>query len=636
MKRAVNYMRGPFFSSIPFFEFTFILVAGLLNFSCQNPDVDVPPPNILWITTEDISPNLGVYGDEFAYTPNLDVLAASGVTYTNAFATAPVCAVARSSIITGMYSPSIGTQHMRCEGRLPEGAHLYPAYLKESGYYVTNNSKTDYNLDLDPRAVWDESSNNAHWRNRTLPEQPFFSIFNFTTTHESRVNREDRYLDAIAELPEHLLKKAGEVPLPAYYPDTENVRTLWMRYYNIISAMDRQVGELLTQLEEDGLAESTIVMFYSDHGAGLPRHKRWSYDSGLRVPLIVRVPEKYKNYLPYEPGSYSDELISFIDFSATALHLAGIPVPEHFQGRPFLGGELEAQREYIYAGRDRMDERYDMQRVVRSDRFKYIRYYEPYKPYTQYMNTPEKGAIMQAIRASHNEEALPEAGQHMVASTKPVEALYDLDNDPLELTNLASDGNHVEILANMRRAHADWSDRIMDTGLIPETILRKWESDYEASIYDIMRRQGVNISEIRETAVGDKSVEALVASLAHENEAVRYWAAIGLGNKSSEVGEMDAVEAALEDAVPAVRIAAARALMLNGVTHRALTVLEDDLVHEDEWVRLLAAQVLDELDEQARPSLDALEVALGDSNRYVVRVVNRAVNQLKGTDNVVP
>ena len=620
----------------PFISFFFIAAAGLLNIACFTPEDNLPPPNILWITTEDISPNLGAYGDEYAHTPNLDALAASGVTYTQAFATAPVCAVARSSIITGMYSPSIGTQHMRCAGRLPEGVQLYPAYLKEAGYYVTNNSKTDYNLDLNPRAVWDESSSSAHWRNRTSPEQPFFSIFNFTTTHESRVNREDRYLDAIANLPEDLLKKAGEVPLPPYYPDTEAVRILWMRYYNIITAMDRQVGELLNQLEEDGLAESTIIMFYSDHGAGLPRHKRWSYDSGLRVPLIVHVPEKYKNYLPYEQGSYNDELVSFIDFPATALHLAGLPVPEHFQGRPFMGKKLDAQRVYIYAGRDRMDERYDMQRVVRNDRFKYIRYYEPYKPYTQYMNTPEKGAIMQAIRTSHNQNTLPEDGQHIVASTKPVEALYDLDNDPLELSNLANDVNYVETLAEMRDAHADWSDRIMDTGLIPETILRKWESDYDASIYDIMRRQGVNISEIRETAVGDKPVDVLLESLAHENEAVRYWAAIGLGNKASEVTGVGAIETALKDDVPAVRIAAARALMLKGVSSNALSVLEEDLEHEDEWVRLLAAQVLDELDEQARPSLNALEVALGDSNRYVVRVVNRAVNQLNGTDNVVP
>ena len=250
---------------------------------------------------------------------------------------------------------------------------------------------------------------------------------------------EERYLNAIADLPEQVLKKPGEVPLPPYYPDTEEVRELWMRYYNIISAMDLQVGELLQQLEEDGLAESTIIMFYSDHGAGLPRHKRWSYDSGLRVPLIVYVPERYERYLPYEPGTQSEELVSFIDFPATALHLAGVSVPAHFQGRAFLGEDLSDHREYVHAGRDRMDERYDMQRAVRSDRFKYIRYYEPYKPFTQYMNTPEKGAIMQAIRVSGKDGTLPDAGRHILAPSKPLEALYDLDNDPFELNNLANE-----------------------------------------------------------------------------------------------------------------------------------------------------------------------------------------------------
>ena len=614
----------------------FVFVASVLNLSCVNSSAPLPPPNILWITTEDISPHIGAYGDTYAHTPNIDVLAEQGVTYTNAFATAPVCAVARSSIITGMFASSIGTQHMRCAGRLPEGAQLYPAYLNEVGYYVTNNSKTDYNLDMDHRAVWDESSNRAHWRNRPDPNQPFFSVFNFNTTHESRVNQEERYLSAIQDLPEHLLKKPGEVPLPPYYPDTEEVRELWMRYYNIITAMDVQVGELLKQLEAEGLAESTIVMFYSDHGAGLPRHKRWSYDSGLRVPLIVRVPEKYKNYLPYEPGTQSDELVSFIDFPATALHLAGIPVPAHFQGRAFLGEDLSDRRTFVHAGRDRMDERYDMQRAVRTERFKYIRYYEPYKPFTQYMNTPEKGAIMQAIRESHEKGTLPEAGHHIVALSKPLEALYDLENDPFELDNLIEDSSFVEPLAKMRLAHASWSDRVKDTGLIPETILRKWEREYDASIYDVMRNRAINVSEIRETALGDQGIDALLVALTHENEAVRYWAAIGLGNKASEVKEGGAIEVALKDDVPAVRIAAARALMLIGYPSGARPLLETELAHEDEWVRLLAAQVLDELNELARPSIDSLKNALGDSNKYVVRVVNRALNKLEGTNNVVP
>ncbi|MEM7368362.1 MAG: sulfatase-like hydrolase/transferase [Bacteroidota bacterium] len=594
----------------------------------------LPPPNILWITNEDISPNLGCYGDAYASTPNLDQLASEGVLYTHAFGSAPVCAVARSSIISGMFSPSIGTQHMRCKGRLPEGANLYPTFLRKAGYYCTNNVKTDYNLDMDPTSIWDESSKKAHWRGREDPEQPFFAIFNFTSSHESRVNDADRYADAVSILNPEILRKAGEVPLPPYYPDTKDVQELWSRYYNIITAMDQEVGEVLAQLKEDGLEDNTIIIYYSDHGAGIPRHKRWLYDSGLRVPLIVKVPEKYKAWLPHKPGTKTDELVSFIDFPATALHLAGISVPDYFQGRPFLGQNLTPPRKYIYAGRDRMDERYDMQRAVRSKRYKYICYYEAYQPFCQYMNTPEKGAIMRAIRQAALEGSLPAAGQHIVAPVKPREELFDVDNDPYELTNLAARPEHQTLLQEMRSAHAVWSDRIKDTGLIPETILRQWETEQDASIYDIMRRQSIPVAEIRETAVGEKTIDQLQKALSHSNEAVRYWAAINLGNRASEVNNLASLHAALLDDVPVVRIAAARALCKLD-TQEGIPVLTHALAHEDSWVRLAAAQVLDEIGEQARSAIPALQSVMEDDNKYVVRVANHALNLLLGTANIV-
>lgn len=594
----------------------------------------LPPPNILWITNEDISPNLGCYGDEYANTPNLDRLASEGVLYTQAFGSAPVCAVARSSIISGMFSPSIGTQHMRCSGRLPEGAQLYPTLLRQAGYYCTNNVKTDYNLDMDPKSVWDDCSKQGHWRNRPNPNQPFFSIFNFVSSHESRVNDENRYQEAISILDPSILKQPGDIPLPPYYPDTEVVRELWARYYNIITAMDKQVGEVLAQLKEDGLEDNTIIIYYSDHGAGIPRHKRWLYDSGLQVPLIVKVPEKYKDWLPYAVGSKTDELVSFIDFPATALHLAGVSVPDYYQGRAFVGKNLTTKRQYIFAGRDRMDERYDMQRAVRSNGYKYICYYEAYQPFCQYMNTPEKGAIMQAIRQAAKDGTLPEAGQHIVAPNKPREELFDVENDPYELNNLADSPQHQQILLEMRSAHGAWSDRIKDTGLIPETILRKWEAEQDASIYDIMRRESVPVAEIRETAVGEKHVDDLERALTHQNDAVRYWAAINLGNMAEEVEDAESLRMALTDEVPVVRIAAARALCHMDLPD-GIRVLERELGHEDSWVRLAAAQVLDEVGEQARASIPALKSVMEDENKYVVRVANHAINLLLGTENVV-
>ena len=613
-----------------------VALSVCLSFSaCQGSQTpELPPPNILWITNEDISPNLGCYGDNYANTPHLDQLAKEGVLYTQAFGTAPVCAVARSSIISGMFSPSIGTQHMRCSGRLPEGAQLYPTLLQQAGYYCTNNVKTDYNLDMDPKSIWNECTGTAHWRNRPKKAQPFFSIFNFTSSHESRVNDADRYKEAIANLDPAILKRPGEVPLPPYYPDTEEVRELWARYYNIITAMDQQVGEILAQLKEDGLEENTIVVYYSDHGAGIPRHKRWLYDSGLQVPLIVRVPPAYKDWLPYEVGSMTDELVSFIDFPATALHLAGVKVPEYYQGRPFIGKNLSDQRAYIFAGRDRMDERYDMQRAVRSKGYKYICYYEAYQPFCQYMNTPEKGAIMKAIRQAARDGTLPEAGQHIVAPSKPREELFDVETDPHELNNLALDPSHQTTLLELRKAHGVWSDRIKDTGLIPETILRRWEAEQDASIYDIMRNQAVPVAKIRETAVGEQSIDQLQQALHHDNAAVRYWAAINLGNRTDEYTDLGEVEQLLKDPVAVVRIAGARVMCKHGRTD-GIPLLEQELVHEDSWVRLAAAQVLDEIGEQARPSIPALQSVMEDENKYVVRVANHALNLLLETENVV-
>lgn len=618
------------------YKLLFWLFSAFIWLNCQGPSEDLPPPNILWITCEDISPNLGAYGDSFAHTPNLDLLAKEGILYTNAIASAPVCAVARSSIITGLYASSQGTQYMRCNGQLPEVVQLYPSYLREAGYFCTNNSKTDYNLAIDHKACWDECNRDAHWRNRPDTTQPFFSIFNFVTSHESRVNDANRYKQAIAQLDPELLKAPGEVPLPPYYPETDPVRELWSRYYNIITAMDQQVGELLAELEADGLMDNTIIFFYSDHGAGIPRHKRWLYDSGLRVPMIVKAPKKYQHLLPLSAGNSTDELVSFIDLPPTLLQLANIQVPEYMQGRAFLGEDLSPERTFTYAARDRMDERYDMQRAVRSKRYKYIRYYEPYKPFCQYMNTPEKGGIMRAIREAATDNSLPEAGYHIVAKSKPSEELFDLEADPWELNNLAQDPKHAAQLQKMRMAHAEWSDRTKDTGLIPETILRRWERDYNKSIYSIMRQDSVPVSLIRNIAIGELELGPWLEALQNPNAAVRYWAAIRLGNDSRVTEHTALLQQHASDSIPLVRIAVARALCLSGAEEVGISVLQDELKHPDEWVRLASAIVIDEMHEQGRPAIVDLQSVMEDPNKYVVRVANHALNALLGTANVVP
>ena len=595
-------------------------------------------PNILWISVEDISANLGCYGDTFAKTPVLDKLAASGTMYNNAIASSPVCAAARSAIITGMYASSLGTQHMRCQGRLPEGVKFYPQILREAGYFCTNNAKTDYNLPHSPGEIWDGLGNTAHWRDRKDQSQPFFSVFNLTLTHESAINGKEKHDKLTKDLPKDLRANPDKLILPPYFPDTPLVRELWARHYDNIAMMDILIGNILNELEEDGLAENTIVLYFSDHGTGVPRHKRWMYDSGLKVPMIAYAPEKYQHLLSGKPGVASDELVSFIDLAPTVLHLAGAAIPNNMHGRAFLGENLKPERAYVYATRDRMDERYDMQRAVRSKYFKYIRYYESYKPYTQYMNTPEKGDIMKEIRKAYDNGTLPVQGVHMMALTKPDEELFDLRKDPNELSNLTNDPQYAHILLEMREAHNRWSDNTKDSGLIPETIIRGWENKYDASIYDILRSQNVPITEIRDAAFG-KDLSVLTKSLSHKNEAVRFWSAISLGNGQNLAKNHKAIadlNLKLNDEVAAVRIASARALCKTGDFDKTVKLLRKEIESDDEWVRLLAVQILDEIGNNAKPALAELQKRISDDeNQYVARVANHAVNLMLGTNNEI-
>ena len=618
----------------------FIVFTLVFQFSLYATAHGQDQPNILWITVEDMSPNLGCYGDIYAHTPHLDRFAEESVLYTNAIATAPVCAPARSTIITGMYQTAIGTHHMRNKGRLPEEVQPFTTYLRDAGYYCTNNHKEDYQFNAPP-GTWDESSREAHYNKRPNPDQPFFAIFNLHTTHESRVARDDIYENVTQDLPDSLMVAPGEVPLPPYYPDTELVRRDWARYYNVIAAMDQQVQALLDELEAAGLAEETIIFFYSDHGMGIPRGKRWLYETGLHIPLMVHIPEKYRALATAKAGEKNDELVSFIDLAPTALNLAGVEVPGYMQGRAFLGTDLSAERDYAYAARDRMDERYDMIRAVRGKRYKYIRYYEPFKPFYQYMNTPEKGIIMQEIRRMEEDNALPPFAAHYMTESKPQEELFDLQADPYELFNLADSPAHQDILQEMRQSHVAWADNTKDIGLIPEPIINALQREHDQPIYTLARNGVLPIEKIGQTArlwtEGPQAVPQLQQALDDEDASVRYWAAIGLGNLAEHAGKAQPdLEMGLEDPSSTVSIAAARALCRMNYCDDALETLEVGLRSEHEWVRLHASLVLDEIDEQARPAIPALQSVMDDENKYVVRVANRALNQLQGTANVVP
>lgn len=440
-------------------------------------------PNILWISTEDISPDLGCYGDAYAVTPNVDKLAAQGVRYTNAFSTAPVCAPTRSAIITGMYPTTIGSLHMRSKAVPPAGVRAFTEYLRAAGYYCTNNAKTDYNFEAPPAnrpplTVWDETGNTAHWRNRPDKSQPFFAVFNITVSHESQIRVPDAaYQKNTARLKPEEFHDPAKAKLPPYYPDTPLVRKDWARYYDNITAMDYIVADLLQQLAADGLADNTVVFFWGDHGRGLPRAKRFVYDSGLRVPLIVRWPGQIK------PGTVNDELVCLFDLGPTALSLAGVPIPAQMQAQAILGPQKKTPRRFAFAHRDRMDEAYDMSRSVMGKRYHYIRNFFPGRPYAQHIEYMEEMPTMKEWRRLYKDhmnaldpnygKALNTAQLAFMAPEKPPEELYDLANDPHEIRNLAGDPKLQGTLREMRAALDKWQQDTQDLGLVPELELRE-------------------------------------------------------------------------------------------------------------------------------------------------------------------
>ena len=562
-------------------------------------------PNVLWITSEDHGPHLGAYGDSYATTPVLDALASRGMLYRNAWSTAPVCAPARTTLISGLYPPSTGSQHMRSVARLPPSIRMYPQYLREAGYYCTNNSKEDYNLEK-PGQVWDESSPKAHWRNRKKG-QPFFAIFNFTQSHESQIRTR----------PHTQVHDPAKVRVPAYHPDTPEVREDWAQYYDNITTVDTLAGSVLKDLHEAGLDNDTIVFFYADHGSGMPRSKRWPYNSGLQVPLIVHFPEKWRHLAPpeYEVGGESFRMVGFIDFAPTLLGILGIEPPGHMQGRAFAGKFIAPEPEYQFGFRGRMDERYDMVRSVRDQRYVYIRNYMPHRIYGQFIQymfeTPTTRIWKQLFDQDRGGGRLHQ-GQRAFWEEKPAEELYDLLRDPDEINNLAlTDPRLKPIIARMSDALSDWQLRIRDLGFLPEGEIHSrsanaspYEMGHDDYRYPIQRVKA--LADIASTRWPEGTTDRLRDGFHDPDSAVRYWAATGalirkengLQDFHRELGE------ALRDPSPYVRIVAAETLGrfgTDGEARRALGVLLDlaSLDHNNVYVSMTALNAIDYMDQRA-------------------------------------
>lgn len=447
-------------------------------------------PNILWLVAEDLSPFIPSFGDSTVQTPNISRLAAEGICYDNFHSPSPVCAPSRAAISTGMYPTHIGANHMRTgpwysgnisdeeaakrtkfmpdglsfyEAMPPVGVRMMSEVLREAGYYCTNNAKTDYQFRPTVMA-WDDSGRGAHWRNRE-EDQPFFAVFNFEVTHESRIWRKAE--DSLWVAPD--LK----VPVPPYLPDTEVGQKDIRRMYSNIKEMDFQVGKLLKELEEDGLLENTIVFWYTDHGGPLPRHKRLLYDSGLKVPLVIRFPEKQL------AGTRNDDLLSFIDLAPTAFSIAGITPATKLDGQAFLGPQQsEKKRKYIRAAADRFDAQYDTNRAIKDKRYKYIRYYEPEKSMFLPVAYREQMAIMRELHRLKEAGELTPVQAQWFRDTKPKEELFDLEADPHEIKNLATDPAFKEKLEELSAECDRWVNSFEDTGMMPEKELVKklWPS----------------------------------------------------------------------------------------------------------------------------------------------------------------
>ena len=583
---------------------------------------DLPPPNILWITAEDIGPWLGCYGDRNATTPNLDRLASEGVIYLNAFANAPVCAPARSTIITGMYPPGLGTQHMRSTNEVPDFVRLYPGYLRDAGYYCTNNRKKDYNL-VEKREEWNESSGEAHYKNRA-PGQPFFAIFNFTVCHESCIHR----------TMEKLVHDPAAMDIPPYHPDLPEIRHDWAQHYDKITQMDTLAGNVLADLEASGLADSTIVIFYGDHGGIIGRSKRFMYQTGLRVPMIVRVPDMYKHLAAGEKGSSSKRLVSFIDLAPTLLNLAGIPIPEHMQGKAFLGPEQADAPSYAFTFRGRMDERYDFCRGTFSEDFHYVINYMPHRKYAQHVEYLWRAPSMRAWEAAYLAGECNPA-QSRFFEAKPFEELYDRNTDPWEVNNLADDPAYADVLAELREATLDWQLSIRDVGFIPEGMLKKINAG--GNIYEYAQSDAYPLERILETAnlagTGDpKNIPELKARLKDANPVVRYWAAMAgiiMGDNATDM--IPELENALVDELAEVRVAAAEALFGMGMQDKALAVFRETLFHGTPETVLYTINALQELGRDALEPAHAelKKVQVGNENNYVNRAATFALETLE-------
>ena len=452
-------------------------------------------PNILWVSVEDINPLLGCYGDRYARTPNLDALAADGIRYTNAHSMAPVCSVSRAAIITGVASFALGTHHHRSTIAAPEHLRLLPAYLRDAGYFTSNCVKTDYNLAGTSNAqteagvpimaeAWNAWSGTAHWRQRN-PGQLFFSVFNYTECHSfvTKDSEETILAERLTLLQPDDFHDPDAAPLPPYHPDIPEFRKAWSRYYDAVTQIDYHVGRHVAELQEDGLWDDTIVVFWADHGTGMLRAKHWGWEQGDHVPLIVRFPPRWQHLAPAAPGAVVEEPVTTLDLTASTLSMTGLPVPDYMHSRPVLcagaggagtvGPAGAVHRPFVVTGRDRLDTRFELVRSVRARHLRYQRNFFPHLPYFPYETSIYWSGYIHAWDRLARAGKLVGPQRQIAARRKPFEELYDGAADPWFVDDLVPAGERAAVVDEMRRKLYDWMIEHRDLGLIDEPELHE-------------------------------------------------------------------------------------------------------------------------------------------------------------------
>ncbi|TWU49186.1 Arylsulfatase [Rubripirellula reticaptiva] len=507
-----------------------VWMAGLHSVAeAQNPPAPTRP-NVIWIMSEDNSAEyLKHFDADGAPAPHIEALAKHGITFDRAFSNAPVCSVARTTLITSCYGPRIGTQYHRRSrlAAMPEGVRMFPAYLRDAGYYTTNHSKEDYNAtDRDTATVWNDSSNRASWKNRPSKSTPFFHVETTAVSHESRLHFPESDVDNNSTTTD-----PDSIKLQPYFPDTPLLRYTRARYHDRMMDIDEHVGKVVADLTQAGELENTFIFYFGDHGGVLPRSKGYVYESGLRVPLVVRVPEKFKTATSRSLGDRTTGFVEFVDFGPTVLALAGIQTPANVDGKPFMGLDVDAKevdgRDETFGYADRFDEKYDLVRTLRKGDWKYIRNFESFLPDAMQNNYRYEMAAYRQWRALHHEGKLNEV-QNQFFLPKSSEALYDLSVDPHEIQNLAGDPTHAEKLSELRARLIERLKSMPDLSFMPEAVLVDEAMKNPAAFGQAHRAEIANLIDVANLSLlpWDQAKPKLTAALNSDDPWTCYWGLI--------------------------------------------------------------------------------------------------------------